>query len=269
MKCWGTHETGQLGNGTLNNSPTPVDVIGLTGVVSDISAGSAYTCALNGNGGVQCWGHDVSGQLGYGSTGDHSTPVDVVGLTAGVQSIAAGEFHACAVLNNGAKCWGENDSGQLGNGTTTGSLIPVDVSDLGSGIATIAAGAENTCVIMDTGGVKCWGYNSEGQVYPAEPWIRPAPVDRPEFPSGVSQINIGGATICVVAGSGAQCWGSNEYHQLGYGPIYQGLSGVTNPLGQVQFTLPPGEFTFRVVINGQDVHASCTTPSCTTVTLEN
>ena len=58
------------------------------------------------------------------------TPTAVVnlGAGAGVQALAGGGEHSCAIVNGSVKCWGNNDDGQLGNGTTSGSHVPVAVS---------------------------------------------------------------------------------------------------------------------------------------------
>lgn len=71
------------------------------------------------------------GQLGDGTRIDRSTPIDVVGLSAGVAIIEAGDYHSCAAMvSGGVKCWGLNRSGQLGDGTTIDRYTPVDVDGL-------------------------------------------------------------------------------------------------------------------------------------------
>jgi len=129
VQCWGGNDEGQLGNGLTTNSSVPVNVTGLSSGVTALSAGQFYhTCALLDSGGVMCWGDNVSGQLGDGTTTDRPTPVGVSGLTSGVTSVSSGGYHGCAALVSGnMTCWGLNSSGQLGDGTTGGSTLPVDI----------------------------------------------------------------------------------------------------------------------------------------------
>ncbi|MCP4695939.1 MAG: hypothetical protein GY862_03675, partial [Gammaproteobacteria bacterium] len=86
-------------------------------------------------------------------------------LSRGVTAIAAGAYHTCALTTSGGvKCWGYNGYGQLGDDSTTDRTTPMDVVALSSGVAAIAAGDSHTCVLITDGGVKCWGYNSDGQL---------------------------------------------------------------------------------------------------------
>lgn len=159
VKCWGSNLNGALGIGFGKSGDIPVDVPGLSSGVLAVAAGDFYTCVLLAKGGVKCWGSNVDGSIGDGSTTSRPTPVDVTGLSTGVSAITAGAWHACALLaTGGVKCWGNNGSGQLGDGSLTNRNTPIDVWELSSGISAIAAGSNHACAIMDTGGVKCWGH---------------------------------------------------------------------------------------------------------------
>jgi alpha-tubulin suppressor-like RCC1 family protein len=63
--CWGRNASGQLGDGSADDSEEPVRVEGLSGVVS-ISAGQWHSCAVTGDGTAWCWGAGSSGELGNG-----------------------------------------------------------------------------------------------------------------------------------------------------------------------------------------------------------
>lgn len=211
VKCWGRNEYGQLGNGTTTSSSAPVDVTGLSSGVMAIAAGKYHTCALTTGGGVKCWGWNVLGQLGDGTTTNKNTPVDVSNLSSGVVSITAGGGHTCALTTGGGvKCWGGNGYGQLGDGTTTNRTTPVDVAELGSGVTAITAGEAHTCVLTANGGVKCWGWNKLGQLGDGTTTHRTAPVDVSGLGSGVTSIAAGYYHTCaVVPGGGVRCWGAN------------------------------------------------------------
>jgi alpha-tubulin suppressor-like RCC1 family protein len=179
VKCWGNNDSGQLGDGTDKNRVLPVDVIGLSSGVAAITSGDEHTCALIESGGVKCWGNNDYGQLGDGTTNSRLTPVDVIGLTSGVQSISAGYQHTCALMGNGGvKCWGNNSHSQLGDGTTSMHLVPTDVRGLTANVIALEASGNFTCAILTSRGVKCWGENSFGQLSQGTANIQlwPAPV---------------------------------------------------------------------------------------------
>jgi alpha-tubulin suppressor-like RCC1 family protein len=222
VKCWGDNDSGQLGDGTSGfaaNKNSPVDVAGLGSGVQAIAAGGEHTCALTSGGGVKCWGDNYFGQLGDGTTADKNSPVDVAGLGSGVQAIAAGGSHTCALTSGGGvKCWGDNGFGQLGDGTTANkNSSPVDVAGLGSGVQAIAAGGSHTCALTSGGGVKCWGDNGFGQLGDGTSADKNSPVDVVGLGSGVQVIAAGGNHTCALTSGGVKCWGDNGFGQLGDG----------------------------------------------------
>jgi alpha-tubulin suppressor-like RCC1 family protein len=165
-KCWGANNDGQLGNGKrLENRPLPGDVIGLTSGVTDISAGDFHVCAIV-DGGVRCWGLNQYGNLGDGSAKfEQDTPVAVPGLTSGVVQVSSAGDHTCALTATGAVfCCGENSYGEAGDGSLGNKHTPVAVTGLQSGVIEIGVGVYHVCARLQSGIVKCWGYNSYGQL---------------------------------------------------------------------------------------------------------
>jgi alpha-tubulin suppressor-like RCC1 family protein len=74
VKCWGYNGDGRLGDGTENSSDTPIDVAGLSSGVAEVAVGNSHSCALSTGGGLQCWGDNLSGALGNGTTSDSFVP---------------------------------------------------------------------------------------------------------------------------------------------------------------------------------------------------
>ena len=226
VKCWGLNQAGQLGDGTTDNSSTPVDVVGLGSGVRAVTAGIWHSSAITSAKAARCWGQNNFGQVGDGTTVNRSTPVAVAGLSSGVTGIDAGSggsgpddgSHTCAVVDGGVKCWGINAAGQLGDGTTTTRLTPVPVMGLGTGVSTVATGSGYTCALRSSGGVACWGYNPFSQLGDGTTVDRSTPTPVVGLPSGVTDLATGGFHACVLTRSGGvKCWGSSGGGQVGDG----------------------------------------------------
>ena len=65
-----------------------------------------------------CWGQNIEGVLGNGTTKSSKTPVNVVNLGS-VIAISAGNQNSCAVLKaRTVKCWGYSEDSELGPGSS-------------------------------------------------------------------------------------------------------------------------------------------------------
>ena len=125
--CWGTNDKGQLGDGTMTSHFTPAPIAMLGNSVVGVAANGRHACARLIGGTLRCWGWNVRGELGDGSTTDRPLPIGVTGFGSAIVEVSAGENHVtCARTAAGdVFCSGVNDAGQLGDGTTTNRNTPV------------------------------------------------------------------------------------------------------------------------------------------------
>jgi alpha-tubulin suppressor-like RCC1 family protein len=219
VKCWGSNDHGELGDGTTTDRHEPVAVSGLADGVRAVVAGEALSCALTIAGAVKCWGYNHYGELGDGTTADRRTPVAVNAL-ARVSAIAVGYLHACALTTaGGVKCWGYNGYGQLGDGTTINRHVPVDVAGLAHGVVAITAGGGHSCALTSRGGVVCWGSNYVGELGDGTTTRRLTPVSVAGLARGIAAIAAGGEAhgCALTTGGSVECWGYNGYGQVGDG----------------------------------------------------
>jgi len=211
---------------------------------------------------VECAGHNDYGQLGDGSTTDHSPPVLPVQTASGdldAQQVSAGANHVCAVrYHNGGEvwCWGSGVSGQLGftgastcgQNSTSCSLVAGHVQGI-SGAIGIAAGSSFNCALLRNESVKCWGHNYWGQLgngtntdsQTPVTVIGTAPLLR------VPRTFLGAGHACMWRG-GLFCWGNNLAGQLGFGG--SSAAGGFSPLSGCSLCPTPEQVT---TLDGADV----------------
>lgn len=193
-------------DGSASIGTAPLDARGVGRVVT---AGAFHTCAINYSGGAMCWGDNTYGQIGNNSHMWRLIRADVQGLTSGVQQIAAGDYHTCALtMTGGVKCWGRNTHGQLGNAAMTDSAVPVDVVGLSSGVSAITAGSDHTCALTTSGGVMCWGQGDFGRLGDGSSIDKTVPVAVSGLSTGVVEIGASLYHTCALTDAGGlKCWG--------------------------------------------------------------
>jgi len=137
-------------------------------------------------------------------------------------AVSLGANHGCAITTNGGvMCWGVPQGGRLGIGSysvSTNYYPPTQVKGLESGVMDVAAGGTHSCALLTTGGVKCWGEDSHGQLGDGKNSDQLEPVDVHELSSGVTAISANyGHTCAALESGGVKCWGYNEFGMLGNG----------------------------------------------------
>ena len=138
LYCWGTFNLGPPQPAVLVPPP------GVTLTTPRIGGGlyiqdpqtfeyEWHACALAADGQAYCWGENLAGQIGDGTTTARPEPTAAAAALR-FQSISAGGLHSCGVTAAGeAYCWGGNGFGQLGTGHADATPVtaPVRVNLVG------------------------------------------------------------------------------------------------------------------------------------------
>lgn len=143
----------------------------------------------------------------------------------GIDVIAAGVRHSCAVTSDGkVLCWGDNSAGQIGAPLSVArSGAPRVVAGLPA-MRSVTAGFGHTCAIEKANPrVWCWGMNRCGQLGRGTSEMTPSPLPRKIEPVGGGGLEVdavevaaGGDHTCAVESGGAiYCWGCNTDSQVG------------------------------------------------------
>ena len=136
--------------------------------------------------------------------------------------IFVGKNNVCKISNGALQCLGSNDFGQLTSLSNSYSETLSSIST--SGLVTdVSIGPSHICAI-DNGQLKCWGNNSAGQLGSS-----PASLSSSKTVSLVNSIatysygvSLGDQHSCSIIGSNLNCWGNDDFHQLGRGSPYSG-----------------------------------------------
>ncbi|MDN3692359.1 hypothetical protein QWZ06_08815 [Chryseobacterium tructae] len=163
MWTWGLNDKSQLGDGTITNRNTPVQ-IGTATDWKSAGGGWRHTVALKTNGTLWAWGLNDSGQLGDGTTTSRNTPIQI-GTATDWRTVTADRSESSAgIKTNGTFwAWGGNYYGQLGDGTKVDKWSPTQI-----GTATdrkiISAKRLNRLILSNDGLLSACGANFFGQL---------------------------------------------------------------------------------------------------------
>jgi alpha-tubulin suppressor-like RCC1 family protein len=254
---WGYGTEGQLGDGILADSFTPVEAMfGSDKVLSAIGECRNTGFAIEGPtshdpGYGWGWGVNAQETIGNGTSGVQKVPVMVPGVTTAT-AVCGGGGHVLWLLADGTVlACGGNKYGQLGTGNTNSatSVVPVSLP-LDVFAVALAAGDNHSGAIDSEGNVWMWGSNAFGQLglgpdaptfvsTPAKVTLRTRAISL----SGGGDTLKNGHTQCLLSDGSLWAWGCDLDGQLGDG-------GTTNQFAPVEITAAPSNLV-QVVAGGK------------------
>jgi alpha-tubulin suppressor-like RCC1 family protein len=225
LQCWGQNDFGMVGDGTTV-TPRSRPVVAAGNLMYDpftMAAGLTHTCAIRVST-TYCWGLNVFGVLGLGTTGAFAASPVAAGSfsTPTFNKVAAGGYHQCGLTSTGeAWCWGWNAEGQIGANSAAFSIAtPTAVAAGSTKFEMLALGESHTCGLTAAGTAWCWGGNGRGEAGrdTAGADLKSNVPVLVNTSLAFASIDAGTLHTCALTADGtAYCWGSREFGQLGDG----------------------------------------------------
>jgi alpha-tubulin suppressor-like RCC1 family protein len=218
LYSWGYNSQGQLGDGTIVNRSSPVQVGSLTNWFQ-ASSGFNHSASVKLDGTLWTWGNGFSGRLGDNSTNSRSSPIQVGVLTNWAQ-VAAGVTHTASIKTDGT-IWtfGGNTHGQLGDNTAVDKSSPIQVGALTDWYQVSAGNSYFTAAVKTNKTLWTWGRNQYGQLGQGINILvsRSSPV-QVGFLTNWSYVSCGYQTTGAVKTDGTLwTWGRAAFGSLGTG----------------------------------------------------
>ena len=233
VHCWGHGQYGVTGHGNELTSTFANARVDLPEPAIQVSTSGEHSCAVTETGKLYCWGHNSTGQLGYGNKediGDWESPASAgaVELASPVKQVSTGFGFTCALLVSGSvKCWGNPSQGTTGwqaDYLTYGNYVGDDPGETpvgfpfvtlnGGATYEISSGRLHSCA-MSVGAMTCWGQGAEGKLgygftdNVGDDELASAYGAVPYGGGEVTNIATGGSGSCVsLADGNARCWGA-------------------------------------------------------------
>lgn len=241
---WGLNTSGQLGDNSVTNRSSPVQITGGGTNWRTVSCGANYSAAVKTDGTLWSWGLNDYGQLGDNTVVKKSSPVQIVGGGTNWQTVSCGGEHVGAIKTDGTLwMWGRNQNSQLGTADITDRSSPVQTITGGVWSKVSASSGTHTVGIKQDGTLWTWGSNSSGELGTGDNTTKVSPVQTVSGGTNWRNVFAGNAHTAAIKTDGTLwAWGSNTYGQLG-----DGTSGNTRS-SPIQIAL--GEYTWNYVSCG-------------------
>jgi alpha-tubulin suppressor-like RCC1 family protein len=232
--CWGDDLHGALGVGEISYMRLPVQPLAVGGQgpmmeAKEIAVGTLYSCAVQGDGTVACWGDNTLGQLGINTFTQEETLASTVQVEDGgplrnAVDVEASSWTTCALDADGVVwCWGSNRLGELGAGAEEKRAFAAPVLDTSGQTLRakrISVAGEHACALLEGGRVSCWGANTTGQVGDGTTQNAKRATPVPDLADAVAistggDRNNGEFSCALWADGEVKCWGATDRGQFG------------------------------------------------------
>jgi alpha-tubulin suppressor-like RCC1 family protein len=227
LYAWGANAQGQLGDGTVVNKSSPVQITATTDWAK-IQGWGGGGIAVKTNGTMWVWGNGSGVQeLGLNTNIQISSPQQI-GAATNWASVAGGSQQNGAIKTTGTLwMWGTSQYGRIGDNVAglSSSNSRSSPTQIGTGTSwsVLSLGGVLNGAIKTDGTIWMWGVNSGGQLG----LDRSGPLDYVSSPTQVgtgtswSTLAIGqGHTLAIKTDGTLWAWGSNSAGQLGDGLTY-------------------------------------------------
>jgi alpha-tubulin suppressor-like RCC1 family protein/uncharacterized ParB-like nuclease family protein len=194
-----------------------------------MSAGVRDSCALMSNAQVRCWGSADSNVFGASFSGAYGDTLNELGdelptlawsNDSLITSFTRGLFKTCATLSNGSlQCFNTDGANELFAPINGDSFVNVDI------------GQVHSCALTNSGKLRCWGFNSAGQLGVGDTNNQVGLVESLTSKPVISYSTGTFHTCAILVSHELQCWGDNTSGQLGDGSTNQSATPITVNLG--------------------------------------
>lgn len=225
---WGRNDVYQLGNGTIVNRSSPVQ-IGALATWASVSAGPYNTAAVRTDGTLWTWGLGTYGALGLNSTTNRSSPTQV-GALSNWSSVSVAQAGSSApkmfaiTTANALYAWGRNENGELGLNDRIARSSPAQVGAL-TNWSQVSAGSVHAASIKTDGTLWSWGINSTGAVGDNTRINRSSPVQIGAL-TNWSRVSCSYISAAIKVDGSLWAWGDAASYALGDGTVIDRSSPI-------------------------------------------
>ncbi len=226
--CWGLNNFTQVIDTAPAVQVTPIEIAPPDPNAPSwtaIAASGGFSCGIDSNGHVSCWGLNSNDQAGFDYMAFPTIPMPVITGGTSFSALATGGFHTCGISADSVLCWGDAAFGQLGDNGMVGLRLVGPPAMLPTGTPTsITGGGLHTCAIVGTDGY-CWGDNANGQIGDQTTDSRALPT---LLDGQWLQLSAGLSFTCGIrTDQSLACWGSNAFGELADGTRLEHHEPVT------------------------------------------